>query len=327
MFPPWLVSLVLHMNLLILLALWQGAGTWLSQPSEVKLGFSPPVNGELLKLKTILPAESESVQAKGEMVELAPLVTMMTTSMANADIALVKINASHQSPSTATSASGISGLPSGAGPLADPDATQTGIYGIEAVGKSFIYVFDRSDSMNSTFQTTSEGKRPIRFNLFDCAKHELQNSLKQLDDRHRFHVVFYNHQVEMLFGYRALKNMVDATSLVKSHVDTFLYQLRAVGETRHLPALQRALKYHPDVIFLLTDGEAKDDPTQEDLARIAKLNQKRTAIHVVQICMEPRIDSTLIQLAKENRGQHRFLNLHQHYEAMQQQTEEPFQID
>ena len=321
MFPPWLVSLVLHLNILILLSLWQGAGAWTNQPGDVTLSFTDPSNGDLPKLETEPTPPSEAVQLKMQMEELAPLVSMMAASETSTDIALVDIERAHQvGQGTATTGS-ISGVPFESGPRGDPNAAHTGIYGIDAVGNSFVYVFDRSDSMNSTFITTSEGRKPIRFRLFDCAKHELRQSLEQLDHRHRFHVVFYNHQTMMMFGYRALKNMLEATPIVKSHVDTFLYQLDAVGETNHLPALEAALKYRPEVIFLLTDGEAKDDPSRADLDRIAELNQKRTSINVIQICMEPRIDSSLIDLAKENRGRHRFLNLNQLYEAMQKQPE------
>jgi hypothetical protein len=81
--------------------------------------------------------------------------------------------------------------------------------------------------------------------------------------------------------------------------------------------LVKALRLKPDVIFLLTDGEEKDDLSAKDLRDLTRQNGGRTAINVIQICREPRPDSTLVELAQQNRGKHTFLDIDQLYEAMQ----------
>ena len=65
-----------------------------------------------------------------------------------------------------------------------------------------------------------------------------------------------------------------------------------------------ALELHPDVIFLMTDGEEKDDPTLDELKAVRRLNRGRTRINVIHFCLQARPGSTLEKLAKENRGQH-----------------------
>ena len=64
-----------------------------------------------------------------------------------------------------------------------------------------------------------------------------------------------------------------------------------------------ALKLKPDVIFLLTDGEAKDDPTSAQVRNFEKaVPPLGTRINVIHFCYEPRTNSTLIGLADKTGG-------------------------
>ena len=59
-----------------------------------------------------------------------------------------------------------------------------------------------------------------------------------------------------------------------------------------------------------SDGEEQDDPSEAQLELFKKLNTGyRTKINVIQIGFEPRPGCTLERLAKENRGQYKFLNI------------------
>ena len=59
--------------------------------------------------------------------------------------------------------------------------TSTGVFGVEGEGSKFVYVFDRSGSMQG-FQG-----RPLA-----AAKRELITSLESLESVHQFQVIFYN---------------------------------------------------------------------------------------------------------------------------------------
>jgi hypothetical protein len=173
------------------------------------------------------------------------------------------------------------------------DYTSTKLFGLEVRGSKFVYVFDRSGSMG-------ENKNlPLR-----RAKEELLASLNDLNERQQFYIVFYNEEPKLFDPGPAPHRLIFANDANKETARRFINNITADGGTDHMQALNIALRLHPDVIFLLTDGEAKDDPTPEDLKRIDHLNSGEASINVIQFAAKSRPDSSLIELAKQNRGQH-----------------------
>jgi hypothetical protein len=195
--------------------------------------------------------------------------------------------------------------PAGKSLQLDPYAgyARTKIFGLEAQGSKFVYVFDRSGSMGEL------GGKPLR-----DAKAELLASLNDLDPRHQFYIVFYNEKPRLFDGSGA-KRMVWATDDNKKDAEHFVDGISADGGTDHMAALMVALQMKPDVIFLLTDGEQQDDLTAEDLKRIDHINGGGAQIHVIQFAPTPRRNSTLIDLAKQNRGQHIFVDIKKYGES------------
>ncbi len=61
--------------------------------------------------------------------------------------------------------------------------SHTNLFGIEAHGDKFVYVFDRSASMGD------DGGKPLRE-----AKKQLVASINDLDQRSQFYLIFYNDQ-------------------------------------------------------------------------------------------------------------------------------------
>ncbi len=136
------------------------------------------------------------------------------------------------------------------------------------------------------------------------AKEELLASLSDLTDRQQFYIIFYNHEPKLFDPGAAKNQLVFATDANKGRAKQFVSSIGADGGTDHMAALTIALRRHPDVIFLLTDGEAEDDPTPEDLKRLERLNSGEASINVIQFAAAPRPNSALIKLAEENRGKH-----------------------
>ena len=327
LFPPWLASLVLHLNVMILLGLWIGASDRPTRIGGIELGWNEAASGELL---TKWASAAPQMEPRWEAVEFAPWSPLNSDSTVKPEIALSLLHASSAASTTnAGSPRGDNGLGDAeAGSLGDePEATRTSVYSLEGQGKRFVYVFDRSASMNSGFEIKVPGRRPERHTFLDGAKEELLRSLSRLSDRHRFQIIFYNDYPKMFQGYRGMKQMIPANSRAKELASTYLYGLEADRDTYHVPALEMALRLRPDVIFLLTDGEEKDDPSPRDLKDIALQNKGRAAIHVIQICREPRPDSTLVQLARENGGQHAFLKIDELFEALQRNLERQSQLE
>ena len=141
-------------------------------------------------------------------------------------------------------AAGGLGLGNGGAQLGSGGGIQkvkTKVFGIEGEGRRFVYVFDRSDSMNGY-----EG-RP-----FAVAKAELQKSLESLNEAHEFQIIFYN-DAPLAFGgsdSNSPRLLIGGQHQKKTASD-FVRDIQATGGTQHLRALRMALNLNPDVIFFL----------------------------------------------------------------------------
>lgn len=156
------------------------------------------------------------------------------------------------------------------------------------VGRSFVFLIDRSKSM------TANG-----MNAIDVARQELRSALAPLTPEHRFQVIAYNFKTLFVDERR----MLPATEEHKQKADRFLAELGGFGATHHEMALQTAIQLQPDVIYLLTDG---GDPYLNDaqLARIRQRTAGRIVIHCVQFATDaPKASSHFLeQLAAQNQG-------------------------
>ncbi|HVU89472.1 MAG TPA: hypothetical protein VHD36_19240 [Pirellulales bacterium] len=202
---------------------------------------------------------------------------------------------------------GIGGEGFGTGHGTAPTKTQ--VFGVAEEARSFVYVFDHSDSMISTLSYTSEGKTVFSITPLEAAKAELLRSLDDLGANQGFQIVFYNHGFNVFEDQGPSTHLLRGTPENKKRAASFVMSTYGEGSTNHMPALEAALYFRPEAIFLLTDGEAKDDPSQADLAFIRNMNRGRTKINVIHFSLVPRIGGTLAQLAEENRGRHLSFNL------------------
>lgn len=320
--PSWLVSLVFHLVLVLLMALFTVAGN--SGLGDAVLlsvtsgGNDGPGDSDLLAASLEMPSELESPQQLEAPAEFAEIPTPVEVPT---DISLID-------PTGLVAPTELTGLPNGTadsgmgggtgtgegrGTGSDKgDFAQTGVFGLVDEGADFVYVFDRSQSMNSTFSYTSEGETVFSITPLIAAKAELVRSLHDLDTQNRFHIIFYNHE-SWLFdpGRNSHRGLITATPDNRTRAERFIASVYGDGRTRHVPPLETAIRMRPDVIFLLTDGEEKDDPSPAELARLRKLNNGRTKINVVQFCFEMRSEGGLVTLAKENGGRHIFMNVSQ----------------
>lgn len=166
-------------------------------------------------------------------------------------------------------------------------ASMTSFFQVPAHGRSVVYVLDRSTSMG--------------FNdALSALKRELRASLAQLPDDAQFQVIFYNRVAEPM-RIAGATDLLIANAANKEAVIRRVEELRADGGTEHLPALQMALSYHPDVIYFLTDA---DDLSSEQVRVLTQLNRGRTAIHSFEFCLANRTreELPLHVLARQNRG-------------------------
>jgi hypothetical protein len=173
--------------------------------------------------------------------------------------------------------------------------TTTQVFGVPGTGSRFVYVFDRSGSMDG---------RPLR-----AAQAQLHRSLNDLDRVNQFQIIFYNHQPRVFNPAGAEPRLMWADDATKRMAQEFVSQISADGGTDHLRALRIALAMRPDVVFFLTDA---DEPklTAVELLEISRLNGG-TTIHAIEFGRGPQADQDnfLARLAGQNSGQHIYVDI------------------
>jgi VWA domain-containing protein len=169
------------------------------------------------------------------------------------------------------------------------------VFGVQGVGTKFVYVFDRSSSM--------EGP-PL-----SAAKQQLIASINSLEAIHQFQVIFFNHQMRTFDATGGGHRVAFATDRSKQLAANFIGGITADGGTDRLAALRAAVAMQPDVIFFLTDA---DDPMPEnELAEVIQLNQRAAAkICTIQFGEGPeqKTDNFLVQLARRTGGQYGYVD-------------------
>jgi hypothetical protein len=177
---------------------------------------------------------------------------------------------------------------------------RTGVFGVEGEGHKFVYVFDRSGSMDG------HGGAPLI-----AAKSQLIASLGDLGQTHQFQIIFYNERPRVFNPSGKEGRLVFGNDQNKNLARRFVGSITASGATRHLEALKLALRMGPDVVFFLTDA---DEPrmTPKELAGIAQMN-RGTSINAIEFGYGPRHnpDNFLVKLARQNGGQHVYIDVSQ----------------
>ncbi len=175
---------------------------------------------------------------------------------------------------------------------------RTGVFGLVGEGHKFVYVFDRSGSMDG------HGGAPLV-----AAKSQLLSSLGDLGQTHQFQIIFYNEQPRIFSPSGDVGRLVFGTDQNKNLARRFVGSITASGATRHVEALRMALRMAPDVIFFLTDA---DEPrmTPGELAGIAQMN-RGTTINTIEFGTTPQSDNDnfIVRLARQNGGQHVYIDV------------------
>lgn len=173
----------------------------------------------------------------------------------------------------------------------------TEIFGVKGTGNRFVYVFDKSDSMNGY-----EG-RPLR-----AAKAAMLTSIESLGEINQFQIVFYNNDRDV-FKRGNEATMFFGTPEVKLAARRFIQGVVASGGTDHLQALRHALSLQPDVVFLLTDAEGGF--TSDELRQIAEWNRSGAVINAIEFGQGAQNDGdrSLEALVRQHRGQYVYKNI------------------
>jgi VWA domain-containing protein len=322
---PWLLSTSAHTLMLILLALhWRFSPTppGFAAPEGLSVMFVSSADGGESAGNDPLGSDSGIPQgAENQYFDDEPLVDLATepdlrpagegpgalAALLNEKpaVSLTGVLPGISAEGSATglgsggvgSAHALTGHPGGTNRVRGGTA-RTGVFGAVGEGRKFVYVFDRSGSMDG------HGGAPL-----SAAKSELVASLNDLGTTHQFQIIFYNEQPRVFNPTGTPGRLVFGTDQNKYLAQKFVGSITADGATRHEEALEMALKMAPDVIFFLTDA---DEPrlTAKQLARVAQLNQG-TSINAIEFGYGTQSDPEdfLVKLARQNGGKHVYVDI------------------
>lgn len=176
----------------------------------------------------------------------------------------------------------------------------TEFYGVSDHGTRVIFVIDCSASMED-------------YGAMASAKAALVAALQTLSDEQQFQIVFYN-RAPRLFQPSAQekKALLFATERNKSLARQYIAQTIPNEGTDHMPALELALQFSPEIIYFLTDA-AEPELKAPELAKIDRINKGRARIHTIEFGRgsDLGLENFLKKLARQNGGTYRYHDVRQ----------------
>ena len=169
----------------------------------------------------------------------------------------------------------------------------TEVFGIPGTGSRFVYLIDRSKSM--------EG---YNFRPMLAARQELWKSVTSLNESNQFQIIFYNNEVDI---FRRKLSLHAASEANKDAAKQYIESIRPEGGTDHLAALKTAFKLSPDVIFFLTDAEGGF--TADEIFELSRRNYSRAIINTVEFGERRSNDRSLEAIARNSGGKYIFKNI------------------
>jgi hypothetical protein len=305
----WIFSLVFHLLSSTFLAIgvqrFHGAAARPAYSAGIVLRMddapSPPADGEESPVANIVavqapPTPPVEIQAEPmappvEEAQPMPFETPRVATSLTGDI-----QAAQQAHARQNS------LPNPSQPGRGPRPTMLGaasqarvsVFGVTGVGTKFVYLFDRSASMEGA---------PLA-----AAKRQLVQSLDSLESIHQFQIIFFSsllHPIDLVGNGR----MAFATDQNKRLAKNVVGGVSADGGTERYLALKKAISYSPDVIFFLTDAE--DDMLASELAEIEHANSRVGAtICVIEFgrASGPTRENFLTRLARQSGGEYGYVS-------------------
>lgn len=321
----WLVSLAIHGLLILLVA--TNSGSWFG--GQNALGVAPEEGDDFRNVGVVLkPTDSPDAEESDDSPEADPAEDSSDASASATfdgpvvpDAPPVEIDLPRAND-RALGSSGLTAPPMRApGDVADvvragngnldriPGgglvAGETRFFGIKDKGVRIVYLIDKSGSMGGP--------------KLAAAKSQLLASLETLTDEQQFQVVFYNHgqfPMELVLPSRdaqqrslfRAQGVYAARSLNKTLTRQYLGSVRADEGTDREAALMLGLKYEPDVLYFLTDGDGVELDAKKR-SRIKERSDGRTRIHCIEFGTgpAPTVRTPLKRLAADNDGLYRFV--------------------
>ncbi len=307
-----LMSVILHVILLTALGLiWsqtpRGTDASVDRPVGIALVHRLPDRDRYQEIKEVVDPQKELTD---DMATSSSASSAAPPADLSPPLDLPGVLESMQSTPQPVSGDGLAGqsdlsgdaFSRGTGVQRSSDSAEatTMVFGVSGSGSRFVYVFDRSDSMNGF------GGKPLR-----AAKSELIRSLRTLTDRQSFQLIFYNDKPKAFQLSGVPDQLFSGEKSYVNLAENYIRSISAFGGTEHESALKMALRMSPDVIFFLTDARIPRLSFSE-LREIRNLADASGAtIHTIEFGADPAAptDTFLRDLAAQNRGQYQYVDI------------------
>lgn len=244
----WGLSLFVHLGILLLLGLWIGEQ---SDPAKT-LETSHFQWTEELTIPTFETTESNPTEAlKTEAAEQSALTAVFNASSSVSTVEPVLRTTLLPAPEELTlSPAALTeyvGALTGLSKAGDGDGLGAGdgLFGSTSGANSFVFVLDRSRSMNQPHQFSDQSTR------FERLQQELIGFINRLEPSQSFFVIFFDEQTIPM----PAEGMVPATDANKLRYLNWVRKLTPDGRTDPRVAIKMAIKLAPEQIFFLSDGE------------------------------------------------------------------------
>jgi hypothetical protein len=291
------ISLGIHVALLMILGFWVVVQV---QRTEILSIVAGTVESEDVLIET--PMESIS-ELEATSTESPAIATPETSSMA-IEVQTDSISVEHVDLGIEAigAVSSVSEQMSKAGASGSKLVEGAEFFGSKATGNRFVYVVDASPSMR-------------RDGAFEAAKEEILRSLRSMKPKQRFGVIFFGGELRHLEFELGQKpdGPVNAT---QENIEKAVEWLRKVTVQKDgrppIDAIESALEFQPDGIFLLFDGDTKVDNWTQT---VRELNTSdgflsdggtQVPIHVIHFFRE-EFQGAMQLLAHQNGGTYRFV--------------------
>lgn len=299
--PAWITSMVVHGCLVLLLLFWvsrlpQGSAEETSRDVGIVLkrqtadgvkfeGEDDTPTDQTADINTPNPTPSE-------VSDVLPSIDESSNS-ADALPTLPALGPQAESGGSAAAMTEAGGTRGGR-PGEVGKAAEVAFFGVKGTGTKFVYLVDRSSSMEGA---------PLA-----AAKQQIAQSLSSLDSVHQFQIIFFNTRAQP-FSIDGRQRIAFATEQNIRMAGRLLAGVTDDGGTDRLTALLAALRLGPDVVFFLTDA---DGPMSEiDMREVQQLNRRVNAmISTVEFGRgpDPGRFNFLKALAERTGGQYGYVN-------------------
>lgn len=205
---------------------------------------------------------------------------------------------------------GPGGWQGGAGSGGSGSGTE--YFGTVAYGNRFVYILDKSTSMND-----SRAGVPDPDSRFARARYELLRSIDRLAPYQSFYVILFSTRTRRMFDDESPAPVtIPATSENKLRLRDWLEAAEVGGGTDPREALFLALSIAPDAVFFLSDGDFNrvsgrekhrlfaGDPETEQLVK--RINRTDTPIHTFAY-EDPRSKRRMEDIAQLSGGDYRYI--------------------